>query len=192
MECPFSLTVILLVQKFSCYFLVTRSYPTLLQPHWLCLLGSSVLGISQARILEWVAVSFSRGSSRHRDPVPVSFIGIGRQFPVFFLFLFFSVHCCHTLFVKPWAQPRHHTEHSGKHRVSQSAPAQPNPYLAPAPGPQARAGPVPTPTAGEQVWACSDAPCSMAPRPLPDILAARGGPKGCRTSIIQASPTPRP
>ena len=29
--------------------------------------GSSVHGISQARILEWVAVSFSRGSSRPRD-----------------------------------------------------------------------------------------------------------------------------
>ena len=29
--------------------------------------GSPVQGISQARILEWVAVSFSRGSSRPRD-----------------------------------------------------------------------------------------------------------------------------
>ena len=29
--------------------------------------GSSVHGISQARILEWVAISFSRGSSRPRD-----------------------------------------------------------------------------------------------------------------------------
>jgi len=29
--------------------------------------GSSVCGISQARILEWVAISFSRGSSRPRD-----------------------------------------------------------------------------------------------------------------------------
>jgi len=30
-------------------------------------LGSSVYEILQARILEWVAVSFSKGSSRHRD-----------------------------------------------------------------------------------------------------------------------------
>ena len=30
-------------------------------------LGSSVHGISQARILEWVAISFSRGSSPPRD-----------------------------------------------------------------------------------------------------------------------------
>ena len=29
--------------------------------------GSSVHGILQARILEWVAISFSRGSSQHRD-----------------------------------------------------------------------------------------------------------------------------
>ena len=31
------------------------------------LLGSSVHGILQARILEWVAISFSRGSSQPRD-----------------------------------------------------------------------------------------------------------------------------
>ena len=29
--------------------------------------GSSVLGIFQARILEWVAISYARGSSRLRD-----------------------------------------------------------------------------------------------------------------------------
>ena len=29
--------------------------------------GSSVHGISQARMLEWVAISFSRGSSQPRD-----------------------------------------------------------------------------------------------------------------------------
>ena len=29
--------------------------------------GSTVHGISQARILEWVAISFSRGSSPPRD-----------------------------------------------------------------------------------------------------------------------------
>ena len=31
--------------------------------------GSSAHGISQARILEWVAISFSRGSSRTRDQI---------------------------------------------------------------------------------------------------------------------------
>ena len=36
------------------------------------LLGSSVHGIFQARVLEWVAISFSRGSSRHRDGTWIS------------------------------------------------------------------------------------------------------------------------
>ena len=34
--------------------------------------GSSVHGILQARKLEWVAISFSRGSSLPRDPARVS------------------------------------------------------------------------------------------------------------------------
>ena len=57
---------------------------------WLCLTlcnpmdcslpGSSVHGISQARILEWVAISCSRRSSQHRDQTRVSCIScIGRQ-----------------------------------------------------------------------------------------------------------------
>ena len=41
--------------------------------------GSSVHGILQARILEWVAISFSRGSSRPRDQTQVSHIA-GRCF----------------------------------------------------------------------------------------------------------------
>ena len=43
--------------------------------------GSSVHGILQARILEWVAISFSRGSSQPRDPTQVSHI-VGRRFTV--------------------------------------------------------------------------------------------------------------
>ena len=39
------------------------------------LAGSSVHGIFQARILEWVAISFSRGSSRPRDLTSISCIG---------------------------------------------------------------------------------------------------------------------
>ena len=35
-------------------------------------LGSSVHGISQARMLEWVAISFSGGSSQPRDQTHVS------------------------------------------------------------------------------------------------------------------------
>ena len=37
--------------------------------------GSSVHGISQARVLEWVAISFSRGSSQPRDQTCISCIG---------------------------------------------------------------------------------------------------------------------
>ena len=41
--------------------------------------GFSVHGILQARILEWVTISFSRGSSQPRDRTQVSRIG-GRRF----------------------------------------------------------------------------------------------------------------
>ena len=41
--------------------------------------GSSVHGISQARIQEWIAISFSRGSSQPRDQTCISCIG-GRRF----------------------------------------------------------------------------------------------------------------
>ena len=42
--------------------LVTQSCPTLCDPMDYSQPGSSVHGISQARILDWVAISFSRGS----------------------------------------------------------------------------------------------------------------------------------
>ena len=42
---------------------------------------SSVHGIFQARVLEWVAISFSRGSSRPRDQTQVSRI-VGRHFTI--------------------------------------------------------------------------------------------------------------
>ena len=37
--------------------------------------GSSVFGVCQARVLEWAAISFSRGSSRPRDGTCTSCIG---------------------------------------------------------------------------------------------------------------------
>ena len=48
-------------------------------PVYICVCGSSVHGILQARILEWVAVPFSRGSSQSRDQTQVSRIA-GRVF----------------------------------------------------------------------------------------------------------------
>ena len=47
--------------------LVTQLCLTLCNPMDCSPPGSSVHGILQARILEWVAISFSRGSSRPRD-----------------------------------------------------------------------------------------------------------------------------
>ena len=58
---------------------VAQSCPTLCNPVDCSLPGSSVHGILQARILEWVATSFSRVSSRPRDRTWVSRIG-GRHF----------------------------------------------------------------------------------------------------------------
>ena len=46
---------------------VTQSCPTLCDPAHCSLPGSSVHGILQARTLEWVAISFSKGSSQPRD-----------------------------------------------------------------------------------------------------------------------------
>ena len=56
---------------------VTQSYLTLSDPVDCGLLGSSVYGIFQARILAWVAISFSRGSSRLR--VQTGFSHIARR-----------------------------------------------------------------------------------------------------------------
>ena len=46
---------------------VAQSCPTLCDSVDCSLSGSSVHGILQARILEWVAISFSRGSSLLKD-----------------------------------------------------------------------------------------------------------------------------
>ena len=60
---------------------VAQSCPTLCDPMDCSLPGSSVHGIFQARELEWVAISFSRGSSWPRDRTQVSCI-VGRRFTV--------------------------------------------------------------------------------------------------------------
>ena len=63
--------------------------------------GSSVHGIPQARILEWVAISFSRGISQPRDRTQVSCIG--RQI---------LYHCSCTLWCKSEKIPRYRKESS--------------------------------------------------------------------------------
>ena len=57
-----------------------QSYPTLCFPMGCSLPGSSVHGILPARILEWVAISSSWGSSQPRDGNRVSCVScIGRR-----------------------------------------------------------------------------------------------------------------
>ena len=58
-----------------------KSRPTLCDPMDHNLPGSSVHEIFQARILEWVAISFSRRSSQPRDWTRVSGI-VGRRFTI--------------------------------------------------------------------------------------------------------------
>ena len=58
---------------------VTQSCLTLCDPMDYSLPGSSIHGIFQARVLEWVAISFSRGSSPPKDWTQVSHIA-GRRF----------------------------------------------------------------------------------------------------------------
>ena len=56
---------------------VAQSFPTLIDPMDCSPPGSSVHGIFQARVLEWVAIPFSRASSRLRDQTQVSHIEVG-------------------------------------------------------------------------------------------------------------------
>ena len=60
---------------------VAQSWPTLCNPMDCSLPASSIHRIFQARVLKWVAISFSRGSSRPRDQTWVSRIS-GRCFNV--------------------------------------------------------------------------------------------------------------
>ena len=57
-----------------------QSCPTLCDPIDSSPLGSPVPGILQAKTMEWVAISFSRGSSKPKDRTQVSYVScIGRQ-----------------------------------------------------------------------------------------------------------------
>ena len=58
-----------------CVCSVAQACPTLCNPMDCSLPGSSVHGIFQTRILEWVAISFSRGSSRAKVISSISCVG---------------------------------------------------------------------------------------------------------------------
>ena len=60
---------------------VDQLCPTLCDPMDCSLPDSSVHGIFQARVLEWIAISSSRGSSQPRDQTQVSHIA-GRFFTI--------------------------------------------------------------------------------------------------------------
>ena len=78
--------------------LIAQSCQTLPHHGLYSLLGSSVHGILQARSLEWVVISFSRGSSQPRDQTQVSCIAESSG--------------------KPWS--RHRLEYRGSSRWSRS------------------------------------------------------------------------
>ena len=61
--------------------LVTQLCPTLCDSMDYSPPGSSVHGILQPRMVEWVAIPFSRGSSQPRDQTQVSHI-VGRFFTI--------------------------------------------------------------------------------------------------------------
>ena len=57
-----------------CCCLVTKSWLTLAIPWAIALHAPLSMGFPRRRILEWVVISFSRGSSRPRDQICVSCI----------------------------------------------------------------------------------------------------------------------
>ena len=65
----------------KCVSAFAQSCPTLCDPMDCSLSGSSVHGIFQVRVLEWIAISFSRGYSQPRDWTQVFCIA-GRRFTV--------------------------------------------------------------------------------------------------------------
>ena len=71
---------------------VAQSCPTLCDPTDCSLPGSSIHGIFQARILEWVAISFSRGSPRPRDRTQVSHFTVWATREVTLSLLLYETH----------------------------------------------------------------------------------------------------
>ena len=100
--------------SWSCHE-VTQSCLTLCDPMDSSPPGSSIHGIFQATVLDWVAISFSRGSSRPKDQTQVSHIA-GRCFTVWatkeaqiFLYLFgcirsYMQHVGSSSLIRDWTQ----------------------------------------------------------------------------------------
>ena len=77
----FNFNIAKISEKLKLKVLVAQSCPNSFQPVDSSPLGSSDHGIPQARILEWVAIAFSRGSSQLREQTRVSCIA-GRFFTI--------------------------------------------------------------------------------------------------------------
>ena len=102
-----------------CVYEVAQSCPTLCDPVDCSPPDSSVHGILQARVLEWVAISFSRGSSQPRDWTQVSCI-TGRCFILWatkeakgdthgeHLILQPHLFCVPTLYLSIYSRDNHH------------------------------------------------------------------------------------
>ena len=69
---PIVVTLMIMTIVKDCEVKVAQSCPTLCD-----LMDYTVPGILQARILEWIAISFSRGSSQPQDQTQVSCIAGG-------------------------------------------------------------------------------------------------------------------
>ena len=74
-----TLNICIYIKHLFWFGLVAKLCPTLVDPMDCSLPGSSVHGILQARTLEWVAISFSRGSFQPRNQTQVFCIA-GRLF----------------------------------------------------------------------------------------------------------------
>ena len=111
---------------------ITQSHPPLCDIMDCSLPGSSVHGISQARILEQIAISFSRGSSRPRDWTSAPALA-GRLFTteppekphiIEDKLLSLSTPTCPTALIQPWRRDssrqewRQHTCQIGYERIT--------------------------------------------------------------------------
>ena len=93
----------------GCKSEVVQSYVTLCDPMDCSLPGSSIHGIFQTRVLEWVAISFSRGSSRPGDQTQVSLIAgvqftlwATREAPSWWPWGSWKMNNCHVFCVMRW------------------------------------------------------------------------------------------
>ena len=72
-----------------CAALICSVMSDSIQPRGLEPARLSVHGILQARILEWLAMPSSRGSSQPRNQIRIPYVSfIGRRFFLFFVFFF--------------------------------------------------------------------------------------------------------